>query len=195
MSSLNDSGVSVARFARPLIKHGLVIEDTWLLVSEVTELESAPAAAQVLVPLALWQSARVSLLKKLSTPGAALGVQLAPADEPAALAGDVERLALIAVQFPQFTDGRGYSNGRLLRERYGYRGELRAIGDVQCDQLFYLVRCGFDAFVLRADKDPHKALSAYDDFCESYQSAVNQPVPLFRRRQAVLATLDRAGIS
>ena len=106
---------------------------------------------------------------------------------PAQLAPDVASLTLISVDFPQFTDGRGYSIGRLLRERYGYQGELRAVGDVQRDQLFYLTRSGFNAFVLRADKDPYKALTAHRDFSEAYQTAVDQPVPLFRRRQAVLA--------
>jgi len=88
----------------------------------------------------------------------------------------------VAVHFPQFADGRGYSLGRLLRERYGWRGELRAIGDVLRDQLFYLTRCGFDAFDLREDQDLQAALSAFDDFSESYQTAVDQRQPLFRRR-------------
>ena len=91
------------------------------------------------------------------------------------------------VNFPQFTDGRGYSIARLLRERYGWRGELRAIGDVLRDQLFYLSRCGFDAFALRDDQDPHAALTAFDDFSEAYQASVERPQPLFRRRGPVLA--------
>jgi uncharacterized protein (DUF934 family) len=86
------------------------------------------------------------------------------------------------VNFPKFTDGRGYSTGRLLRERYGYRGELRAIGDIFRDQLLYLSRCGFDAFVLRPGEDPQAALAAFGDFSEAYQAAVDRPLPLFRRR-------------
>jgi uncharacterized protein (DUF934 family) len=88
------------------------------------------------------------------------------------------------VNFPKFNDGRGFSIGRLLRERYGFRGELRAIGDVLRDQLFFLARCGFDAFALRDDQDVDEALGAFADFSEAYQPALDQPVPLFRRRLA-----------
>jgi len=169
---------------RPLIRNGAVVEDDWLHVADAAELAAAPADAAVLVPLALWVAERSALQAR-----ARRGVVLAPNDEPADVAADLGHLAVIAVQFPQFTDGRGYSIGRLLRERYGFRGELRAVGDVQRDQLFYLVRCGFDAFVLRADKDPVKALDAWRDFSEAYQAAVDQPVPLFRRRPPLAAKL------
>ena len=99
---------------------------------------------------------------------------------------------MIAVNFPQFTDGRGYSTARLLRERYGWKGELRAIGDIQRDQLYYLSRCGFDAFLLNDGLDAaqgdslrsvQNALSAFNDFSEAYQTSADQPVPLFRRRE------------
>jgi uncharacterized protein (DUF934 family) len=88
------------------------------------------------------------------------------------------------VNFPSLTDGRGYSIARLLRERYGYVGELRAVGDVQRDQLFNLARCGFDAFLLRKDEDADGALAALEEFSEAYQASVERPQPLFRRRPA-----------
>ena len=88
------------------------------------------------------------------------------------------------MNFPKFTDGRGYSTARLLRERYGYTGELRAIGDVLHDQLFYMARCGFDAFALKDGKDVAKAVNAFETFMTPYQAAVDQPQPLFRRRAA-----------
>jgi uncharacterized protein (DUF934 family) len=88
------------------------------------------------------------------------------------------------VKFPSFTDGRGYSVGRLLRERYGWTGELRAVGDIQRDQLFYLARCGFNAFALREGEDVDAALTAFADFSERYQASVDQPLPLFRRRES-----------
>ncbi len=97
------------------------------------------------------------------------GVCLQPDDDFDALLPDLPRLALIAVNFPVFTDGRGYSIARLLRERHGYRGELRAIGDVLRDQLYFLHRCGFDAFALRADQDAEQALQAFGDYSVSYQ--------------------------
>jgi hypothetical protein len=87
---------------------------------------------------------------------------------------------VIGVNFPKFTDGRSYSSARLLRERYGYAGEIRAIGDVLQDQLFYMRRCGIDAYALRADKDIDKALAGLRVFSETYQAAADQPQPLFR---------------
>jgi uncharacterized protein (DUF934 family) len=110
--------------------------------------------------------------------------RLEPHEDPAALAGEIGRLALIEINFPNFTDGRGYSIARLLRSRYGYRGELRAVGDVQRDQIFYLARCGFDAFLLREGEDAGEVLRAFADFSDAYQASVERPLPLFRRRQA-----------
>jgi len=109
-------------------------------------------------------------------------VWLKPADDPEALAGDVTRLPLIAVDFPKFGDGRGYSTARLLREKYRYTGELRAIGEILRDQLYYLRQCGFDTFALSPGRSVAQALAAFDDFSDNYQATVAQPVPLFRRR-------------
>ena len=109
-------------------------------------------------------------------------LRLEPADDPARFADRLRTVARVEVNFPSFTDGRGYSLARLLRERFGYQGELRAVGDVQRDQLYYLSRCGFDAFLLREDGDAGDALAALDDFSEAYQASVERPQPLFRRR-------------
>lgn len=109
-------------------------------------------------------------------------VVLQPTDDPAALAGRIGERAVIAINFPKFGDGRGYSIARLLRERYGYTGELRAIGEVARDHLHAMAQCGFDAFELRAEEDPHEALKAFGDFSEQYQATPAQPAPLFRRR-------------
>lgn len=110
------------------------------------------------------------------------GVLLGPADDPEALAGRLDNLAVIAIDFPQFTDGRGYSSARLLRERFGFKGEIRAVGDVFRDNLFYLSRCGFDAFALGEKDDLEASLESFADFSEAYQSSVERPQPLFRRR-------------
>ncbi|MFO1322297.1 MAG: DUF934 domain-containing protein [Burkholderiales bacterium] len=158
------------------IKHREVIADTWRTLPTDAEI---PADGDVIVPLARWLSEKERLLARTGR----TGVLLEPADEPDALAGDVGRLPLVAVNFPAFTDGRGYSTARLLRERFGYDAELRAVGDVLRDQIFYLVRCGFDAFRLRDDQDPHAALAALDTFSEVYQAGVDRG-PLFDRRPA-----------
>ena len=91
-------------------------------------------------------------------------------------------LGIIAVNFPKYGDGRGYSIARLLRERYGYQGELRAVGVVARDHLQAMAQCGFDSFLLREGEDVQDALAAFDDFSEAYQASVTQPLPLFRRR-------------
>ena len=159
-----------------LIKERRVVADSWqLLEAAATEV---PSAGDVIVPLALWQAQRAQLLAR---PGR-LGVRLEPHDDPAAVADDIGLFGVIAVNFPKFGDGRGYSTARLLRERYGWKGELRAIGDVLRDHLSFMARCGFDAFALRDDQDPQDALSAFDDFTEAYQASVDCPLPLFRRR-------------
>jgi len=117
-----------------------------------------------------------------SPPEAGEVLRLEPADDPAGVADRLGAAARVEVNFPRFNDGRGYSIARLLRERHGYTGELRAVGDVQRDQIFYLSRCGFDAFLLREGEDAEAALAALRDFSEAYQASVERPQPLFRRR-------------
>lgn len=160
-----------------IIKHRALIEDTWQLL-EQGSIGALPFSGDVIVPLALWTSERDRLSFRLGR----IGVWLETDADPATVAPDLARFDVVAVRFASFTDGRGYSLARLLRERHGYRGELRAIGDVLRDQLCYLSRCGFDAFALRADQNPAQALSAFDDFSEAYQASVERPEPLFRRR-------------
>jgi len=104
------------------------------------------------------------------------------ADDLTALADKIGASKVIAVNFPKFGDGRGYSIARLLRERYGYKGELRAVGVVARDLLQQMERCGFDSFLLREGEDAQAALAAFGDFSEAYQANAAQPVPLFRRR-------------
>jgi len=109
-------------------------------------------------------------------------VVLEPTDDPRSLAERLPGLKVIAVNFPKYGDGRGYSIARLLRERYGYKGELRAVGVVARDHLQLMAQCGFDSFQLREGEDVQAALAAFGDISESYQATAAQPVPLFRRR-------------
>lgn len=142
--------------------------------------DAVPATGDVLVPLATWREQRDALLARSGR----VGIWLDSDQDPADIADDLGKLSLVGVNFPKFTDGRGYSTARLLRERYGWRGELRALGDVLRDQLYEMARVGFDSFALRADQDVDTALGAFRDFSEAYQTAVDRPQPLFRRRLA-----------
>lgn len=163
------------------IKHGAVVDDAWVVVRDAASIDALAPGVPAIVPLSLWLDEREALRGR-----AGVGVWLAPADDPAALAHDVEVLPVIAVDFPAFADGRGYSTARLLRERYGYRGELRAIGDVQRDQLALLVQVGFDAFAMASGRDEVAALASLADFTDGYQ-LTQLRTPWFRRR-AALAT-------
>ena len=132
-----------------------------------------PVSAKVLLPLTEFREFSGTWQKHVGISGA-LGVRLSPADDPALLANDLDKLALIAVEFPAFADGRGYSAATLLRERYGYKGELRAVGDVLRDQVFLLSRVGFTTFALREDQNVEKALAAFNDFSSYYQHAADR---------------------
>ncbi len=161
-----------------IIKNRQVISDNWLLLKHAADGGPAlPPEGDVIVPLAMWREQRDALVAR---PGK-LGVWLEGNEDPAAIAADLPHFQLVAVNFKHFTDGRGYSTARLLRERYGWRGELRAIGDVLRDNVFFLSRCGFDSFALRAEQNPVEALTAFKDFSDAYQGAVDR-APLFRRR-------------
>ena len=166
-----------------LAEGGQIVEDHWISIDTEDALATAANGASLLVAHAVWSARRDELIAR----GTPIGVRLEAHDEPASIADDLDRLALIAVQFPKFTDGRGYSIARLLRQRYGYRGPLRAVGDVLRDQLFYMLRCGFDSFAMKHDEQVDGALSAYRDFTEAYQTSVDRTVPLFARRDGVTA--------
>lgn len=116
------------------------------------------------------------------SPEAGEVLRLEPTDDPAAVADRLDRVARVEVNFPKFGDGRGFSIACLLRQRHGYKGELRAVGQVARDHLYYMESCGFDAFLLRDGEDPLEALSGFEDFSEAYQATATRPVPLFRRR-------------
>ena len=163
-----------------LIKDGQLVTNNWQLLPVDASLDQLLAmdGSDVIVPLPLWSSATDSIkLRQGKT-----GVWLDSDEVPASLGQDVNNIPLIALNFPEFKDGRPFSSARELRQRLGYTGEIRAIGDVLRDQLFFMRRCGFDAYVLREDQDVDSALKAFADFHEAYQAAVDQPIPLFRRR-------------
>lgn len=140
-----------------LIRDGQFIDDCWRWL----DAGEAPAPApgeRLILPSAVWQAHRPGL------DAARAGVWLAPDDDLAPLLPWLATIPLIAIRFPVFTDGRGYSLARLLRGRHGYAGELRAVGDVLRDQLYFLQRAGFDSFALRADQPAEEALAAFRDY-------------------------------
>jgi uncharacterized protein (DUF934 family) len=168
-----------------IIKNKTVVEDEWVVLrlseGETPESVNVPAG-KIIVPLKVWQAQREVLLARED-----IGVWFASNERVEDLQNDVAQLPVIAVDFPKFGDGRGYSIAYRLRARLGYRGELRAIGDVLRDQLFYMQRAGFDAFATRADKDIHEAVKSLSDFSLSYQASVDESQPLFRRVQRGVA--------
>lgn len=162
-----------------IIKNKTVVSDDWSVLrpcdSDTADKVEIPAG-KVIVPLSVWQAQRAVLQQR-----AELGVWLASDQRAEDLQADLDKFAVIAVDFPRFADGRGYSIAYHLRTRFGYQGELRAIGDVLRDQIFYMQRVGFDAFVPRADKNPDDVLKGLSDFSVTYQASADEAQPLFRR--------------
>lgn len=145
-----------------LIKDGAVVEDSW---------------AGELLDLASYNEH----VTAGSAPDGKLAVQLEPGESPADISGDLTKLPMVAINFPVFTDGRGFSYARELRQS-GYQGEIRAVGHFMRDQLGYLARCGVNAFAFAEETDLSAALASLSDFSDHYQADTLQPEPLFRRR-------------
>ena len=163
-----------------LIKDRAIAIDRWTLLKDATgpEVLTAIPGKNLIVPLRFWQDYAIELEGYAGD----IGIWL-DSDETVSEIGDLlSEFPLIALNFPVFADGRSYSNARELRERFAYAGEIRAIGDVLRDQLYYMSRCGFDAFSLRHDQDPDRCIAALDDFTTGYQATVAEPISLFRRR-------------
>jgi uncharacterized protein (DUF934 family) len=199
-----------------LIRNNAVVEDNWTVVQlpapaeeavrkqagkvvifKLTGEEAATAAqiegtvvpaGKVIVPLAIWQARKETLAPRLAA--GELGIWLETfelIEDLVASVDDINSVPVIAVSFPRFADGRGFTIATMLRTRYGYKNEIRAIGDVLRDQLYYMKRCGFDAFAIRADRSAEDALASLRDFSEPYQGAVDNPLPVWRRHTRVAA--------
>ncbi|MDO9322439.1 MAG: DUF934 domain-containing protein [Pseudomonas sp.] len=156
----------------------IITDDAWTLLRDsVGEWPAGP----LILPLALWREWAPAPVLAGQQPSLH-GVCLAPDDEPQTLQPWLGVLPLIALEFPGFADGRGYSQAYALRSRLGWRGELRAVGDVLRDQLSHMRHCGFDAFAVRADKSVEDALKGLAGISVQYAPSVLEPLPLFRRR-------------
>jgi uncharacterized protein (DUF934 family) len=154
---------------RQIIKQRSVINDTWKYVDEDA------VALAVIVPFARFLQERDQWLASTAI------LRVAPADDVTALKDDLTRISLIAVEFPALGEGRGYTQAQLLRRRYNFKGEIRAVGKVLRDQVFYMARCGVDAFEFPEGTDLNVALTAFDDFTIAYQSSADKGVELTQR--------------
>lgn len=153
--------------AERIIKDRQIVEDHWQHVGDEQDLPGEDI--DIIVSCARWQREREVLLARSGRLGVTIGGEV-PLDE---IHDHLEDFDLVAIDFPAFKDGRGYTYARLLRERYGFKGEVRAVGNVLRDQLYYMARCGFDAFELEQGRDLEQALAAFNDFSVNYQPAAD----------------------
>lgn len=198
-----------------LIKNNAIVADAWTLVTLPAPAEESvrkqagkvvifkvtgepaatpeqlagaaiPATGHVIVPLPLWQARKNELSARAAR--GEVGIWLESyelLEDLLASVPDINSLPIIAINFPRFVDGRGFSLATQLRTRHHYRNELRAIGDVLRDQLYFMKRCGFDAYAIRADRSAEDALASLRDFSDPYQGAVDNPLPVWRRHTRV----------
>jgi uncharacterized protein (DUF934 family) len=161
----------------PLLKRGEIVADPWQAVGDSDQL---PADAPVIVPFKRWQAERETFVGR----NAPIGVRLANTQDVAALAPDLDRFGVIVLEFPAFKDGRAYSQARLLRERYNFKGELRAAGNVLRDQLMFMHRVGFDAYEITKGDPVAAWKAALAEFTVFYQPTRDgrTPVSDLRRR-------------
>jgi len=160
-----------------LVKRRALTVDVWKTIEAD---EAIPSLGPVIVPVARWLAERDALGARLEL----VGVLIEGEAELQPIAPDLARLPVVAVRIAKYADGRGISTGRLLRERFGFKGELRAVGSFLPDQVWELSRCGFDAFAFEDAKRAGRGLEALDTFSDAYQSSAAEPQPLFRRRAA-----------
>lgn len=155
--------------------HMSLVEDPFTAVAD----DDSVPQGDVIVSLKRFQAEGEALLAE----GRLLGVRVEPDEDVEALAYDLPRLAVIALAFPKFRDGRAYSSARLLRERLGFTGELRAVGDVLREQAQFMVRTGFDAFEPADGASPDDWAKAAARYRHVYQRAVDGRAPAFVERQ------------
>ena len=160
---------------RNVIRNREIVQDDWDYLGAE---DAIPQGGKVIVELARWKEDRTALLEQAE----AVGVLLKGDDDPAVLVEDFEQLAAIALDFPKFADGRCYSHARLLRERHGWTGELRAHGDILRDQVFFLWRCGIDVLEVREDKSAQDALEAFKELSVTYQPAADEQRAIYHLR-------------
>jgi uncharacterized protein (DUF934 family) len=169
---------------RRLLRDGQIVIDEWCYSAEAADEQVAPLqAAPIIITPAQWQSQPETWLAR----GSRLGLVLTPPDQVQLIAADLKHFALIAAQFSGPAEGRGYTQARQLREQWNFRGELRAIGYVRRDQLFFMARCGFNSFEL-AESDLEDACIAFSTFSAAYQPSNDAGLPHRLRTAAEIRT-------
>lgn len=161
-----------------LIKDHILTENEWTLVESDEEGNVQLLGEKNIVPLSTY----LEQAEKGLADSNRLAVWLGAADDAEALSGHLSKLALVVIKFDNFMDGRSFSQARTLREHHEFEGEIRAVGGFIQDQLFYLQRCGVNAFELADDTDIESIQESLQDFSINYQGAADDPQPLFRRR-------------
>jgi uncharacterized protein (DUF934 family) len=156
-----------------LIRQRELVVDDWRSIDD----DRDGRERALIIPFARWQAER----DQWWLWDGKLGVRIGPTDPVEALERDFLRVSLVAIEFSGIGEGRGYTQAQLLRRRYRFTGEIRAVGKIQRDQLFYMARCGFDAFELPDGADTAAALAAFGDFSVKYQDATDHGLELRRR--------------
>tara|TARA_R110002073_G_scaffold24192_6_gene81672 strand:- start:538 stop:1038 length:501 start_codon:yes stop_codon:yes gene_type:complete len=163
-----------------LISKDAVLDNHWTVLKVATgpEILQAVPGKNFIVPLNFWKL----YADELNEYSGNIAIWLDSNEQIEQIGEELHSFPLVALNFPAFSDGRSYTNARELRQRFEYKGEVRAIGDVLRDQLYYMAQCGFDTFEIRHDQEPQNCLDAFKDFKTGYQSTIAEPTPLFRRR-------------
>lgn len=165
----------------PLLKEGQLAEDKWVRVADDADIADETA---VVVSLERWQS-EATVLRKRNAP---VAVALTNDQSPSAIEPDLDSIDAVFLTFPVYTDGRAYSQARLLRQRYGYKGEIRATGNVLRDQYAFMQRCGFDAFEVAEGIDLAGWGRSAQLMTESYQTAADGVQAIWARRHGQQAS-------
>lgn len=162
-----------------LIRDDALVDDDYVHLSDEDPL---PETGGVIVPLARWQSEKSALLQR----GHPVGVLLKSDESPELIAADLEQISLVALEFPQFRDGRAYTYARILREHFGFSGEVRAVGDVLMEQLHFMLRTGFNSFEFDSDDPLAQYETAKADFSIWYQpTGDGRPTAIGLRHRSV----------
>ncbi|NOY72437.1 MAG: DUF934 domain-containing protein [Gammaproteobacteria bacterium] len=160
-----------------IIKDHKVVNDQWQYLAEKSDTSMFPDG-NIIVTLKTWKTAKERLITRQSK----LGIKLNSDELLPEIVDDLDCFELISLDFTPYKDGRHFSTARLLRERYNYKGEIRATGEVLRDQLLYMQRVGFNAFELDSSQDLNAALTAFDEFSTAYQPTANPHSPFYQRK-------------